>query len=148
MPSRSSRQSFVGKPPKQGAVELAAILESDQASGPERVGQWQMENATQHVRLKRKLMGLDNKPIVKATVRPSQGKPAPELRKAPLEQAGITEEQVREIEAKLDEWYADSQEPMAVVIARNGVIVVAKGYGKVDGEASHASTRRCFCTQP
>lgn len=123
------------KTTEQGAVELAAILESDQTSGPERVGQWQMENATQHVRLKRKLMGLDNKPIIKATVRPRQGNPAPELRKAPLEQAGITEEQVREIEAKLDEWYAESQEPMAVVIARNGVIVVTKAYGKVEEES-------------
>lgn len=122
------------KTTEQGAVELAAILESNLTSGPDRVGQWQMENATQHVRLKRKLMGLDNKPIVKATVRPNHGKPAPELRKAPLEQAGISAEQVREIEAKLDEWYAESQEPMAVVIARNGVIVAAKGYGKVEDE--------------
>jgi CubicO group peptidase (beta-lactamase class C family) len=122
------------KTSEQGAVELAAILESDQTSGPERVGQWQMENATQHVRLKRKLMGLDNKPIVKAAVRLRRGKPAHELRKAPLEQSGITDKQVREIEAKLDEWYAESQEPMAVVIARNGVIVVTKAYGKVEEE--------------
>jgi len=119
---------------EEGAVELAAIIDSDQRTKPVRVGQWQMENATQHVRLKRKLMGLDNKPIVKATLRPIKGKPAHELRKAPLLQAAITEAQVREIEAKLDEWYADSREPMAVVIARNGVIVVAKGYGSVDGK--------------
>ena len=119
---------------EEGAVELAAILESDQASGPDRVGEWQMENATQHVRLKRKLMGLGNKPTVKATVRPSRGKPAHELRKAPLEQAGITKKQVREIEGKLDEWYANSQQPMAVVIARNGVIVVAKAYGMAEEE--------------
>lgn len=115
-----------------GAVELAAILEHGQLDGPKRIGQWQMENATRHVRLKRKLMGLDNKPIVKATVRPSTGQPAPELRNAPLEVAGISREQVRDIEAKLDQWYADSRVPMAVVIARNGVIVTAKGYGDVD----------------
>ena len=114
-----------------GAVELAAILDSDQPSRVVREGQWQMENATQHVRLKRKLMGLDNKPIVKATVRPAKGKPAAELRITPLGHAGIAAEQVWEIESKLDEWYANSQEPMAVVIARNGVIVVAKGYGNV-----------------
>jgi CubicO group peptidase (beta-lactamase class C family) len=122
------------KTSEDGAVELAAILDADQTTGPVRVGQWHMENATQHVRLKRKLMGLDNKTIVKATVRLNQGKPGPELRKASLEQAGITEGQVREIEAKLDQWFAESQEPMAVVIAKNGVIVVAKGYGKVDDE--------------
>lgn len=119
---------------EEGAVELAAILDRDQPSKPGRVGQWQMENATQHVRLKRKLMGLENKPIVKPTIKPNEGKPAPELRKGPLEEAEITEEKVRQIEAKLDEWYASSQEPMAVVIARKGVIIVAKGYGKVDGK--------------
>ena len=117
---------------EEGAVELAAILNGGQPTGPVRVGQWQMENATQHVRLKRKLMGLANKPIVKAMVRPYEGEPAPELRKAPLREAGVTDDQVRAVEAKLDEWFAVSQEPMAVVIARNGVIVVAKGYGKVD----------------
>ncbi len=114
------------KSTEAGAVELAAILNADQPDRVVRQGQWQMENATRHVRLKRKLMGLETKPIVKATVRPVQGKPAVELREAPREQAGITEAQVREIESKLDEWYASSQEPMAVVIARNGVIVVAK----------------------
>lgn len=119
---------------EEGAVELATILEHGQLDGPTRIGQWQMENATRHVRLKRKLMGLNNKPTVKAAVRPLNGEPAPVLRKAPLEQAGITEAQVREMEAKLDEWYADSKEPMAVVITRNGVIVVAKGYGKINDE--------------
>jgi CubicO group peptidase (beta-lactamase class C family) len=117
-----------------GAVELAALLEDDRPTRPVREGQWQMENATQHVRLKRKLMGWDSQPIVKATVRPLTGAPAPELRKAPLEQSGVADDQVRGLEAKLDEWYADSQEPMAVVIARNGAIVVAKGYGNIDGE--------------
>ena len=122
------------KTSEAGAVELAAILESEKAADAVRAGQWQMENATQHVRLKRKLMGLDHKPIVKATVRPHRGKPAPKLRRASLKHAGITKQQVRDIEAKLDEWYAHSQEPMAVVIARNGVIVVEKAYGQVDEE--------------
>lgn len=125
---------------EEGAVELAAILEHGQLEGPERIGQWHMENATRHVLLKRKLMGLDNKPIVKATVRPNKGQPAPELRKAPLELAGITEAQAREIEASLDAWYADSKEPMAVVIARNGVIVVAKGYGVISGKRATTDT--------
>ena len=62
---------------EEGAVELAALLEADLKSGPVRRGQWQMENATQHVRLKRKLMGLDRKPIIKVTPRPLKGKPAP-----------------------------------------------------------------------
>jgi hypothetical protein len=77
---------------EEGAVELAALLEADQQIGPARKGQWQMENATRHVRLKRKLMGLDGKPHLKVTPRPLNGEPAPVLRSAPIEQAGITEE--------------------------------------------------------
>ncbi len=119
---------------EEGAVELAALLESDQRAGPARKGQWQMENATRHVQLKRKLMGLDDIPLVKITPKRLRGLAAPELRKGPPSLAEITEERAREIESVLDEWYADSKEPMAVVIARNGVIVAAKGYGKLDGQ--------------
>lgn len=119
---------------EEGAVELAALLDTDRPPGSVRPGQWQMENATEHVRLKRKLMGLNHKPLVKVTPKRLTGEPAPTLRNAPLEQAGITEAQVGEIESKLDGWYADSQEPMALVIARNGVLVLAKGYGTLDGK--------------
>lgn len=119
---------------EEGAVELAALLEEPQTVSV-RTGQWHMENATQHVRLKRRLMGLDNKPIVKATPRLLTGEPAPVLRNGPLAEAGMTDVQRREIESKLDEWYADSAEPMAIVIARNGVIVTARSYGNVSGQA-------------
>lgn len=119
---------------EEGAVELAALLEAEQPTGPVRKGQWQMENATRHVRLKRKLMGLDGKPVVKVTPELLKGEPAPVLRNAPLEQSGITRERVRELETKLDQWYASSSEPMAVVIAKGGVIVLAKGYGTLDGQ--------------
>ena len=86
---------------EEGAVELAALLDTDRPPGSVRPGQWQMEDATEHVRLKRKLMGLNHKPLVKATPKRLQGEPAPTLRNAPLKQAGITEAQVREIETKL-----------------------------------------------
>lgn len=118
-----------------GAVDLAAWLEGNRQSLPPRIGQWQMEDATRHVRLKRKLMGLSDRPLVKAPARPLAGDPAPVLRSGSLESAGITQQQRRAISDKLEEWFADSQEPMAVVIARNGVIVVAEGFGAVDGQA-------------
>jgi len=128
------------KTTEAGAVELAALLAEERPTHPVREGQWQMENATQHVRLKRKLMGLDRNPIVTATVRPLKGDPAPELRTTSLEQSGFTEDQVLEINAKLDKWYLDSQEPMAIVIARNGVIVVDQGYGRIDCETVTSDT--------
>ncbi|MCB9873689.1 MAG: serine hydrolase [Planctomycetaceae bacterium] len=117
---------------EEGAIELAALLDTDRPPSSVRLGQWQMENATEHVRLKRKLMGLAHKPLVKVIPKRLQGEPAPTLRNAPLEQTGISEAQVGEIECKLDEWYAASQEPMAVVISRNGVIVLEKGYGTLN----------------
>ena len=123
-----------------GAVELAALLEADFKPGPVRRGQWQMENATRHVQLKRKLMGLDHKPLLKPTPRLLEGERAPVLRNAPREQAGITTAQQKKIESKLDAWYAASSEPMAIVIARNGVIVAAKGYGSVDGQPVTVNT--------
>jgi len=125
---------------EEGAVELAALLEAGQQIGPVRKGQRQMENATRHVRLKRKLMGLDAQPPVEVTAKPLKGEPALILRNASLAQAGITEARVQEIENRLDQWYASSLEPMAVVIARNGVIVVAKGYGALDGESVTVDT--------
>ncbi|QDU98808.1 serine hydrolase domain-containing protein [Lignipirellula cremea] len=119
---------------EEGAVELAALLDADRPAGPVRRGQWQMENATQHVLLKRKLMGLDRQPLVKATPKQLPGEAAPTLREAPLTETGISEAHVRAIESKLDDWYAASKEPMAIVIAQNGVIVLAKGFGTLDGE--------------
>jgi CubicO group peptidase (beta-lactamase class C family) len=117
-----------------GAVELAALLDANRSANAVRKGQWQMENATRHVQLKRKLMGLADTPSVRVDARLLSGTPAPVLRNAPLSDAEITEAQVREIEDRLDAWYTDARKPMAVVIARNGVIVVSKGYGDVDGQ--------------
>lgn len=118
---------------EEGAVELAAWLETGQPIRSLRGGQWQMEDATRHVRLKRKLMGFDQLPVeVQAT--PLEGKPAAALRMGRLEEAQISDARVREIEGKLDQWYAASGEPMAIVIARNGVVVSAKAYGDVDDQ--------------
>lgn len=113
-----------------GAVELAALLFESEREHPVRAGQWQMENATHHVLLKRKLRGLNDRPLVKATPRPLVD-PALVLRRGPVEEAEITVEQSNRIEGKIDQWYADSKEPMAIVIARNGVIVTAKGCGEI-----------------
>ena len=119
---------------EEGAVTLAAIMEAGPEHGCVRVGQWQMENASRHVRLKRKLMGLENKAPVIVEARPNPGKPAPVLRAGSLEQARIEPQRVREVAAKLDDWYASTLEPTAIVIARHGVIVLARSYGELGGQ--------------
>lgn len=116
---------------EEGAVRLAALLDS--GGKPEaRLGQWQMENATRHVRLKRKLMG--RQPPVVVSARRLKGKRATVLRRGPLEGTGISATQVAAVEARLDEWYAQAKKPTAIVIAKDGVIVVAKSYGQLDGQ--------------
>ncbi len=120
---------------EQGAIELAAIREYGRLSHPPRKGEWQMEEATRHVRLKRKLMGWKDKPIKKATPKRLSGEPAPVLRVSQRSSThGISQEQIRELKAKLDQWYTESQEPMAIVVAHRGEIALSKGYGEVDGQ--------------
>ena len=117
---------------EEGAVELAALIEDKDVTEAVRPGQRQMENATRHVRLKRKLMGLADKPLLIPKPRKLSGKPAAVLRPGSLAEAAFSAAQIQTIESSLDDWYAASNEPMAVVIARNGVIALAKGYGTLD----------------
>ena len=119
---------------EEGAVELAAFLEAERQAVPSRIGQWQMEDATRHERLKRKLIGLDRKPTVRVSARRLPGSSAPVLRQGSLSEASVSKARVASVERKLDEWYRDSGEPMAIVIARNGAIVVAKGFGSLGGK--------------
>ena len=123
-----------------GAIALAALLAGDPVNPQSRDGQWQMENSTRHVRLKRKLMGLDRKPPVVVAPKPITGEPAPTLRVGSLEEAQITPELQQQLEAKCDEWYRVAKQPTAFVIARNGVIVFAKGYGEKGGKPVTVNT--------
>ncbi len=141
---------------EEGAVELASILESDQATGPVREGQWQMENATQHVRLKRNLMGLDSKPIVRATIRPNQGKPAPELRKGPLKRAGPgsgNRSEARRVVCQLSRTDVRSDRPKRRHRRGEGVWQGQRGAGhdrhsdaiRLGHEAAHRTATRDVC---
>ena len=117
---------------EEGAVELAALLEAEDVTEAVRPGQRQMENATRHVLLKRKLMGLEDKPLQIPKPRKLKNKPASVLRSGLSADAGISASQIKKVELSLDDWYASSKEPMAVVIARNGIIALAKGYGTLE----------------
>jgi len=117
-----------------GVVEFAALMETEFDGRSVRVGQWQMENASRHVQLKRKLMGLDQVPPVSVAARPIQENPAPVLRKGALAEAGITATHLKALADQLDAWYDEAQKPTGVVVSRNGVIVFEKGYGTLDDE--------------
>ena len=116
-----------------GAIELSSILEQGNEAVEDRLGQWQMENATRHVKLKRKILGLDSAPSpVKA--RRIEGRPAPVLRTGTPTEADISREQLVAIENQLDAWFAAAKQPTSIVIARNGVIAVARSYGELDSQ--------------
>jgi len=119
---------------EEGAVQLAAWLREGDRAKSARRGQWMMENATEHVRLRRILMGLGDRPLVKIAPKKIAGPPAPALHAGSLEETDFSPEQVEKIESKLDEWYAESQTPFGLVIVQNGAIVLAKGYGEIDGK--------------
>jgi CubicO group peptidase (beta-lactamase class C family) len=121
-----------------GAIRLAGLIDSNGKDEP-RMGQWYMENATRHVRLKRKVLG-HTKPVLHVAARAVGGAPAPVLRSGSRVEAGVTEQQVQVVEAKLDRWYAAAQKPTAIVIARNGVIVLAKSYGEIDDQPATIHT--------
>lgn len=139
-PSRAGAILDWWRTSEDGAVELAALLDSDKPQNPVRLGQRQMENATRQVLLKRKLMGLEDSPVLIPRPRQLGNKPAPVLRAGSLAETGFTEAQVDNIESSLDEWYAASKEPMAVMIARHGVVAVARGYGTIDGKVATVDT--------
>ena len=48
---------------EEGVITLCGKLESEPPFEPERPGQWHMENATVHVRLKRKIRNIDSPPV-------------------------------------------------------------------------------------
>ncbi len=125
---------------EEGVLEFAALMETGFDRRPVRKGQWQMENATRHVQLKRKRMGLDVRPPVMVSPRSIKTNPAPVLRVGSDAEAGITQAQLKALEDQLDGWYAEAQEPTAVVIARRGVIVFSKGYGTVDEQPVTVNT--------
>jgi len=122
---------------ENGAVQLAAMMDSRGVSET-RPGQWQMENATRHVRLKRKLMGLGPSATVEA--RRLKGQPSPVLRYDNSEETGITADQTQALKTILDEWYAESQQPTAVVVAQQGVVVFAGAWGELDGQPVTVNT--------
>jgi len=118
---------------EEGAVMLAALVEGDPVNARARDAQWQMEDANRHVQLKRKLMGLTDAPAIVAA-RPVQGQAAPVLRSGSYEQAGVSGQRVKELEKALDDWYASARKPTAVVVSRDGVVILAKAYGEIGGE--------------
>jgi len=94
------------------------------------------------VTFKRKFYGTDKLfPNAFVCPKPIEGDPAPVLRAGTPAEAGISEDGVAKIDKLVQEWTEKSGEGMTLCIARHGVIVLNKGYGKQrNGEPVTAAT--------
>jgi CubicO group peptidase (beta-lactamase class C family) len=124
---------------EESVITFLGKLDSKPPFKPERPGQWHMENASLHVRLKRKLRNF-NSPPVKVAPRQLNGKPSPVLAKKPTDLTEADREIGAQMEALFNKWYRSSSQPMSVVLARKGNVIVSKGYGELEGKPVTVNT--------
>ncbi|MBN1491880.1 MAG: beta-lactamase family protein [Phycisphaerae bacterium] len=124
---------------EESVIVLCGKLESPPPFKPERPGQWLMDNATRHVRLKRKIRRIDSPPVV-VKARRIEGEPAPVLAGGRTDLSESDRAFRAKMEASLDRWHANSSEPMSIVVARKGNVIVSGGYGEIEGRPVTVNT--------
>ncbi len=124
---------------EEEVITLLGKLDSSPPYKPKRPGQWHMDNATVHVRLKRKLRNLTSPPVI-VKPRSWDGKPAPVLARNPDAWTDADREFGSQMEALFKRWHRSSKQPMSVVAARHGNVLVSRGYGRMDGKPVTAHT--------
>ena len=123
---------------EERTITLCGKLESEPPYQPERPGQWQMENATVHVRLKRKIRSI--KRLVEVKARTLEGTHAPVLSRGKMELTHADREFKAKMEDLYEKWHQSSEQPMSVVVARNGNVIVSEGYGEIGGKPVTVNT--------
>jgi CubicO group peptidase (beta-lactamase class C family) len=123
---------------EERTITLCGKLESGPPYEPERPGQWHMENATVHVRLKRKIRNVER--LVEVKARKLEGTPAPVLSAGEIELTYADRKFKTKMEDLYERWHRSSGQPMSVVVARNGQVLVSRGYGEMDGKPVTVNT--------
>jgi CubicO group peptidase (beta-lactamase class C family) len=119
----------------QQAVLLAGLSEMRPGEHTDFASDAVTRDAQWWVAMKRKLHGLEQRfPGGVVCPRPVRGAAAPVLREGSAAEAGMKQDAAEAIDALCRQWVEASGEPFAVCIARRGVIVLHKGYGRRDGE--------------
>jgi len=123
---------------QETAVALAAGGGGGQADPFNSPSMW---NRRWWLGFKRGLYGWD-KAYPKPFARPvkMEGEPARTIRPGTLAEAGMKSDAVARIDAELTEWSKDTDEAFAVCVARHGVIVLHKAYGRRGGEPMTVDT--------
>ncbi len=93
------------------------------------------------VGLKRKLSAADKAyPAPFVCPRVIDGKPATVLHEGSMKEAGMKPDTAGKLDSLLSDWSANSDEAFAVCVARHGVIVLCKAYGRRDGKPMTVDT--------
>jgi len=125
----------------QGAILLAGVHEMRrrwrQASffeSPE------MMDLDRHVRLKRKLLGIDATALPVRLPRRLEDESAPILRDGTAEQAGVNGDAIAAIHDACQAWYDDAKVPFDALVARRGVVYFHEGFGQKNGKPVDSET--------
>jgi len=114
-----------------GAILIAGLTESTPLGrSPTATETAAALNEDYHLRLKLKVLGLAGKTRPLAPPRPRRQGPAPVLRDGPACEAGMTKDARAAIESVCEAWARESGEPFVALVARHGVIVTHRAYGR------------------
>ena len=125
------------------AVLLAGLASVDAASGPLTHYESAMTaDRKWWLKLKRKLNGNEERFADSVHIpRVVDGLEAPILREGTWEEADMKPDAVEKIDAVLQRWVADSDQPFNVCVARKGVLFFNRGYGTRDGKPVTPETK-------
>lgn len=118
---------------QSGAILMSYLAEAKPgAPKPAKTDTPRIRNHEYHLALKRKLMDVEDKYRLLKMPRKIQGKPAPVLHAGSPRQAGVKPDAAGKIRGVCNKWYAETDEPFVVLVARRGVIIIHEAFGQED----------------
>lgn len=85
-----------------------------------------------HLALKLKLLGVEDKWPALKMPRKIESKPATVLHEGNFQEASVKPDTADKIRAVCQQWYAESDEPFVICVARHGVIIIHEAFGPDD----------------
>lgn len=126
----------------EGAALLAAVWDAEPTGGPATAADSpRIADHDYHLMLKRRLLGVDETTYPALQPVNRRDTPATVLREGTPAEAGMAEDVAERLNDVCSRWYAASELPFDVVVARRGVIVFHQGYGELMGEPVTGRTR-------
>ncbi len=94
-----------------------------------------------HLALKRKILGVENKYPGLALPHKKDGAPAIVLRTGAPEEAGMKSDSAARIHDACEQWYKATGDPMTVLVARRGVVVIHEAVGSTTERPTDVNTQ-------